>query len=117
MRLKILLVDDQKEIRNILIKKLEIFSNILIVEATSGEEAISIVKFQTFDIIISDLCMEPIDGLSFYAHIKEQKINTPFILFSSSEIELPIMELPFIEYVQKPNFNRIAQLIKRLKSA
>lgn len=117
---KLLLVDDQKEIRTILMQKLSVQEDLLITEASCVEEAIRIISNEKVDIIVSDLCMEPIDGLSFFSYIKENCIDIPFILFSGSEFELPIMGEPFIEYVKKPNFSRVTQLINSrvyLKSA
>ena len=108
---KILVVDDEKEIREALIELLNEEGGFYIVQACCGEEAIGFVSEQRFDVIVSDLCMSPVDGLSFFAHIEKNKLNTPFILFSGSEVQLPYMEYPFLEFVKKPNFSRVVKLI------
>lgn len=112
MKPKILLVDDQKEIRETLIEQLKERIDFYVVEASCGKEAVDILcSNESFDVIVSDFCMSPIDGLSFFSYLKSQDINIPFILFSGSEITLPSLAPPFVGFVMKPNFSKVIQLI------
>lgn len=68
--LSVLLVDDIRAMRTILRTTLREFGIQQIVEATDGKAAIEILRKQSVDIIISDICMEPMDGIEFTRHLR-----------------------------------------------
>ena len=85
-RYRVLLVDDQKLHRQI-IKDMDIWKSEnrfeLIGEASTGEDALRIVEEQAVDVIITDIIMPGIDGITLLKHIVENKQKCYVILMSS----------------------------------
>ncbi len=87
----ILIVDDEEEIRSLLAESLnDLLSNIETVG--SGEEALSILKNKSFDIVIADYKMPKMCGDELAEKIRELKPNQKIILatgnLNNSEEEL-----------------------------
>ena len=79
----ILVVDDNLTNRNILKTQLELWKFIPVL-ASSGEEALQIMAGrQLFDLVITDMQMPGMDGISLAKHIHEKFPHLPIILLSS----------------------------------
>jgi DNA-binding NtrC family response regulator len=78
----ILIVDDEKNIRRSLSIGLEEMGHKPF-EAASGEEAISYIQKEVYDVIITDLIMENIDGISLLRKVKEISPSTEVLLMSA----------------------------------
>ena len=100
---KILVVDDEENIRQI-IKKYAIFEGHEVVEAADGMEAVAICREQIFDIIIMDIMMPELDGFSACKEIR--KFSTMPVLMLSARGEeydkIHGFELGIDDYVVKP---------------
>jgi DNA-binding NtrC family response regulator len=78
---KILVVDDEKHVR-------ALFERVLVKEgyqvecAASGCEAIDKLASDSFDLVVTDLKMDGIDGLDLIKKGKRAKQDLPFILIS-----------------------------------
>src|SRR5262245_30297530 len=78
---KILVVDDEKHVRTL-------FERVLVREgyqvecAASGSEAIDKLANSSFDLVVTDLKMDGIDGLDLIKKGKEARQDLPFILIS-----------------------------------
>jgi DNA-binding NtrC family response regulator len=78
---KILIVDDEKHVR-------ALFERVLVKEgyqvecAASGHEAIDKLASDSFDLVVTDLKMDGIDGLDLIRKGKRAKQDLPFILIS-----------------------------------
>lgn len=87
MNNKILLVDDEETIR-------ELFKEYLSEEgfhvkvASSGKEAIEIVKEEKFDLFLVDLVMPEMDGLELLQEFQTLKIDVPAVLLTAYGVEL-----------------------------
>ncbi len=94
---KILLVEDEKEYRDILSKKLET-SGYSVMTAQNGQYALNILKNNQVDLIILDLFMPVMDGLTFYYHLKHtlNKIIPVIILTNLTETAYPSEVKDFI---------------------
>lgn len=68
--LKILIVDDQPSTRHALVAGLAGYRNSTFVEASDGDEALRLVVERRPDIIICDVQMQPVDGISFLKTIR-----------------------------------------------
>ena len=79
--MKILVVDDEEKIRNVIREYAE-FEGYEIEEACDGMEAVAKCKEKDFDIIIMDIMMPKLDGYSSIKEIKKIK-NTPVIMLSA----------------------------------
>jgi len=101
---KILLVDDERDIINLLEKVLrqEGFQNIL--KATSGESAIEICRTEKPDAIVLDIMLPGIDGIEVCQKIREFSICPILFLSSKSDDVDKILGLSCggDDYVTKP---------------
>jgi DNA-binding response OmpR family regulator len=112
---KILVVDDDKEIVKA-IEKLLMLEGYTIVKAYDGLEAMDALMKNTIHLILLDIMMPKLDGLSATMKIREQK-NIPIILLSAkSEDSDKILGLSMgaDDYITKP-FNP-QELLARVKS-
>ncbi|MGS2777133.1 response regulator transcription factor [Robertmurraya sp. GLU-23] len=111
----VLVVDDEKEIRD----AIEIYlknEEVIVIKACDGMEALQILKRQEIHLIILDIMMPNLDGISATYRIREIK-NIPIIMLSAkSEDTDKILGLQVgaDDYVTKP-FNPM-ELVARVKS-
>jgi len=71
-RLSILVVDDQPEIRAALRRCLNAYGN-KILEAGSGEDALSLVKSESIDAVVTDYDMPGMNGLELLKRLRIMK--------------------------------------------
>src|SRR3954467_13737050 len=78
----ILVVDDQRNMRTTtaLLLRAEGYS---VIEAGSGEEALSLVSQQPVDLLLTDLKMEPMDGLALLQRALESSPQTQVIVMTA----------------------------------
>ena len=102
---KILLVDDEKRIldinENLLLK--DGFANVL--TASNGSEANEIMEKEQVDLVVLDIMMPDIDGLSLYESWINRGVNVPVIFLSARDEEtsrLKGLGLGADDYVTKP---------------
>lgn len=116
---KILVVDDEDNIRQI-IKKYAVFEGHEVAEAADGMEAIRICGEQVFDIIIMDVMMPELDGFSACKEIRKT-CPTPILMLSARGEEYDKIhgfEIGIDDYVVKPFspkelMMRVAAIVKR----
>ncbi len=104
---KILVVDDESLIRQGIIAQLSFLGYEFegIFEADTGKSAIQIAETAKPDIVITDIAMPEMDGLSFVEEAKALKKNTKFILLSGyAEFAYAkkAISLGISEYLLKP---------------
>lgn len=100
---KILVVDDEARIREI-IKKYAEFEGHTVTEAIDGMQAIHVCRENSFDLIIMDVMMPELDGFSACREIRKFS-NTPIIMLSARGEEYDKIhgfELGTDDYVVKP---------------
>jgi CheY-like chemotaxis protein len=83
---RILVADDNKAIRNVVAWFLE-FMGFEVALAANGIEALAVFLENSFDLVLTDLQMPAMDGLSLARHIKERSSSTPVILLTGSDRE------------------------------
>jgi len=114
-KVNVLVVDDEKEIRD----AIEIYlknEGITVLKASDGLEALDILMEQTVHLILMDIMMPNLDGISATYKIREQK-NIPIIMLTAkSEDTDKILGLQIgaDDYITKP-FNPM-ELVARVKS-
>lgn len=100
--MKILIVDDEKLIREV-IKEYCYNENYEVTEANNGEEALQLIDKEHFDLLILDIMMPKLDGFSLCKQIKDK--NIPIIILSARTDEFDKLmgfELGIEDYVTKP---------------
>jgi DNA-binding NtrC family response regulator len=78
----ILIVDDEKGLRRSLAIAIETWGH-QTREAGGGEEALPLVSSEGFDVVLTDLVMEPMDGIALLNRIKSISPSTEVILMSA----------------------------------
>jgi len=79
---KVLIVEDEKPVARAMQLKLQ-FSGFDVKNAFDGEEALDILKDESFDIILLDLILPKKDGFAVLAELKERNNKTPIIIISN----------------------------------
>ena len=100
---KILIVDDEARIL-LLLKSLLRANGYETATAKDGIEALELVKKDSFDLLITDLRMAPMDGLSLFREVKTFS-SMPVILltaYASVETAIEAMKLGAFDYLTKP---------------
>ncbi|HHY04765.1 MAG TPA: response regulator transcription factor [Thermoanaerobacterales bacterium] len=113
---KILIVEDEKPIREFIAINLK-REKYEVVEAVSGEEALSLLKDEEVDLVILDIMLPGIDGYEVCRNIRENLPDTAIIMVTakSQDMDKVIgLELGADDYVIKP-FNTY-ELIARIRS-
>lgn len=82
----ILIVDDQEKLLRLVAMLLSRIGFPDVDTATSGPEALEKLRERRYALVISDLDMEPMDGLTLLREIRgdDRLMNTPFILTEAS---------------------------------
>jgi two-component system response regulator VicR len=112
---KVLVVDDEKPISDIIKFNLE-KEGYDVVVAYDGEEALQKVEDEDPDLIVLDLMLPKIDGLEVAKQVRA-KNTTPIIMVTAKDSELDKvlgLELGADDYVTKPFSNR--ELVARVKA-
>jgi CheY-like chemotaxis protein len=76
MENRILVVDDEKEIREMLLKALTRLTEFRVELAGDGEEALKKIEQEDFDLVLTDLKMPKKDGLQLVSDIAKSKPET-----------------------------------------
>lgn len=112
---RILIADDDKQIRDVL---LELLADDYDCEAVgSAEEALSVLKEQSFDLVLSDIMMGGITGLEMVPQVLELAPDTVVIMISGEQnIESAIQALRAgaFDYITKPfDLRHVEAAVKR----
>ena len=83
---RILLAEDNRTTQDIVSGFLELLG-FEVALAANGIEALAVFLERSFDLVLTDLQMPAMDGLSLAGHIKERSPSTPVILLTGSENE------------------------------
>lgn len=83
--LKILMADDHKMLRKGIKIMLEFgpFKNTKFIEVDNGIDALSILSQQRFDVVLLDLNMPKMDGMTLLRKLKAEKIDAHVLVLSS----------------------------------
>lgn len=114
---RILIVDDEKDILRALefVLSREGYS---VATATSGEEAIELLKKEEYDLILTDLKMPGMDGMEVLEKSLQLRPSTAVIImtaYATVESAVQAMRMGASDYIVKPFINEDVKLrIKRL---
>ena len=113
----ILIVDDEKDIcraLNIILSK----EGYAVTEAYNGEQAVELISRQSYDIIMTDIKMEKMDGFEVLRHAQKLSPGTSVIMmtaFASVGSAVDAMRSGAVDYITKPFLNDDIRLtIKRI---
>ncbi len=110
---KILVVDDESSLRemlSILLRR----ENYLVEQATDGADALTKVKENRYDLIISDIQMPKMTGIQLLRQLRELDNDVTVLMitaFSSTEEAVEAMKLGAYDYITKPFKNDEIRLV------
>lgn len=115
---RILVVEDEKAIRNVLRNILANESTShLIEEAEDGEQAIHLLGESTFDLVLCDIKMPKKDGLEVLDYAMEHFGDTPFVMISGHgdlDTAVQCIRKGAYDYIAKPpDLNRLLTTIRQ----
>jgi class 3 adenylate cyclase len=86
-KMRVLVVDDSRTLRKVLVRELRQIGPMQIEEAADGVEALEILQARTFDLVLLDMEMPELDGLGVLTALKDsgQLSGLPVIVISSAE--------------------------------
>ena len=116
LRKKILIVDDEKSISDLLVFNLE-KEGYKTITAMDGEEAVNFAITQNPDLILLDIMLPKMDGLTVCKKIRQTLAKTPIIMLSAKGEEIDKilgLEIGADDYMTKP-FS-VRELIARVKA-
>ncbi len=110
---RLLVVEDNPDLLAYLVEQLS--SQWSVIKAENGLEAIECLRDRDVDIILSDIMMPHLDGLSLLKHIRDdfRTSHIPFLFLTArgdNETELQGLMLAADDFVRKPFDARILQL-------
>ena len=113
---KILVADD--EVRLVMLLKSALESRGHEVSGVhSGQEAIDLAKTENFDVVLTDMRMEPVDGMAVIAAIKKTNPDTEIIVLTAYEdvqTAVQAMQAGACHFMTKPiNFNDVAAMTEK----
>jgi len=103
-KMRILLVDDDPIILRAMQRVLEGVGH-EVVTSSSGSEAVATLTTQAFDVMVSDLQMPSLDGLSLLRTVREHDINLPVVLMTGNpdlKTAADAVEYGAFQYLIKP---------------
>ncbi len=116
MNPKILVVEDEKDLARAIRAILE-FSKYSVTIAYNGQEALDEVKKQKFDVILMDVMMPIMDGITALKEMRKTGINTPIIMLTAkSQIDDKVegLDSGANDYLTKP-FDK-KELLARIRA-
>lgn len=120
---RIMLVDDEEEVREAMIRSMdwEQLGFTVAGDAENGEEALEKLEQLEPDVVMTDIRMPYMDGLTLIARIRERYPFIKILIFSGyDDFEYAKQAIKFkvTEYILKPvNGEELAEILKRVKKS
>lgn len=102
---QILIVDDERDMLNLLAKVLTKKAGCAVTTVTSAEEALERVRGACFDVVLTDIKMPGMDGLTFLQQVQTlEPTLTPIVMTGYGTIEMAVQALKdgAYDFVEKP---------------
>ena len=119
---KIMLVDDEEEVRKSIINKID-WADAgfeVIGDAENGKDALEKIEQNEPDVVLTDIKMPYMDGLTMAETIRQLYPSVKIVIFSGFdefEYAKKAIKLNVIEYILKPvNVEELTSILKRIKS-
>jgi DNA-binding NtrC family response regulator len=119
MKIRVLLVDDEREFTDVLAERLET-RDFEVTKAFSGDEALALLKDRNIDVVVLDVLMPGKDGIET---LQEMKVLKPIVevimLTGHGTVETAVegMKLGAFDYLMKPTETKdlIEKLVRAFK--
>jgi two-component system, NtrC family, nitrogen regulation response regulator NtrX len=112
---RILIIDDEKNIRNTLREILE-YEKYEVDEAPDGEKGIEMIHEKEYNVVLCDIKMPKLDGIEVLEKIMGSSIDVPFIMISAHgtiETAVEATKKGAFDFIEKPpDLNRLLLSIR-----
>ena len=119
MFIKVLLVDDEKDFLDIMAERM-VARGMDVSTATSAQDALEMVRTESYDAVVMDLMMPEMDGLKALKLLKESQPETSVILLTAKVPEekcIEAIKLGAMDVLEKPaDLNLLTQKIEKAKT-
>ena len=118
---RIILVDDEEEVRKSIIRKIDWEEAGFFVagDAENGEDALEKIEALEPDVVLTDIRMPYMDGLTLAERIRQKYPSMKIVIFSGFddfEYAKQAIKLNVTEYILKPvNVEELTAILKRIK--
>ena len=113
---RILLVDDEAKMVTLLRSALA-YRGHEVVGVTAGAEALDLVARESFDLVLTDLRMEPVGGMDVISGVKERSPDTQVVVltaYGDVTTAVEALQRGAYHYLTKPiNFDEVAHTVER----
>jgi two-component system response regulator HydG len=113
---RILLVDDEAKMVTLLRSALA-YRGHEVTGVTDGAEALDLVVRETFDLVLTDLRMEPVGGMDVISGVKERSPDTQVVVltaYGDVTTAVEALQRGAYHYLTKPiNFDEVAHTVER----
>lgn len=114
-RARLLIADDNEQVRDVLRGLLS--EDYECREVGSAEEALELLRSETFDLVLSDITMGGISGLEMIPHVLRRAPDTVVVMISGKqtiESAIAAMRAGAFDYITKPfDFGRVEAVVRR----
>jgi len=112
---KILIIDDESNIRNTLREILE-YEKYSVEEAADGEKGLELINEKDYDVVLCDIKMPKLDGLEVLEKTIQSGVDVPFIMISAHgtiETAVEATKKGAFDFLEKPpDLNRLLLTIR-----
>ena len=101
---RVLVVDDEQQVKAAFCRVLD-RAGYETSGAESAEEALELIRESEYDLVITDIVMDGIDGVEFLSRLRKQRIDLPVVMvtaYSKEEYEESAREKGAFAYLRKP---------------
>lgn len=108
---RVLLVDDDESLRQLLVHRLKQDFGFVVDEASSGNEAVKLIKQSArYSLIISDYNMPDGNGSVLQDYLVENNIKSLFFFYTSEEnVKINLTHTSFLGVIEKPHFHKLIE--------
>lgn len=113
----VLVIDDEENMRHLL-KTILVKEGYAVSLAADGQDGLSMLESQQFDMILCDIRMPRVDGIQFLKKIQDKNIPSTIITmsaFGTLDLAIETMQLGAYDYISKPF--KPAEIILTLRKA
>ena len=112
---KILVIDDERSIRNTL-KDILDFEGYTVILAENGKQGLQLATESSFDLIFSDIKMPEMDGIELLGALRAAEVESPIVMISGHgniETAVECIRSGAFDFIEKPiDLNRLLVTVK-----
>ena len=114
---RILLVDDDNELRGSLAEQLELHDEFTTDQATSGARALEIAKSEHYDLVLLDIGLPDLDGREVCRMLRKAGLSVPIIMLTGADTDSDTilgLDAGANDYITKPF--KLSVLMARMRA-